>query len=864
MRSKIFVLLACSLFLSVSLLQAQAPAQWTFMVYMAADNDLEPFAINDLMEMQAVGSTDDVNIIVQMDRAEGYEELVGDWTDARRFRIEAPQGTSGSGDFGFQREVALDLFRNLNPEQLGISQEDFDTQLAQLENASVEDLEAFVLPQRIAPLGGGAQMIGLQQTALENLGETNTGDPQTLVDFVTWTVENFPAEHYALQIWNHGGGWIMVASDESTEDHDALTLTEFEGALETIQSETGIERFDLLSYDACLMSQLEVFQTIAPYAAYSIASEEVIPGAGWEYVTPFAALTANPSMDAVTFGQIVVDSYINFYSTVITNYDAFDLGIVDLSQVDAFDNAISDFAATVSANPEAVLADIADARNNAQFFGGGAPDEEAYFSAVDVLDFMGLLVEHSSDAALVDAANNVIAAGENLVVYHQASEALMNSKGISIYFPQNAEAYAVGGNDQTYPEQSINDDWESFLATYNGTAQSVSSNLLVDITAVYPESGTSSIYTPPVIVYNTDGTNIMDVSFAVSLQLEDGNQIILDIASLVSAEVDENGDFYEDYEDGFTTTEFYWNVEMPVITDGETIVPTVLLSNSDNPDEAIVSGDYYIQGQGDPMTAYLIFDFATSEVSSVWGITEGASGSAPHLLRPELGDVFVPTWRFIDGDGNLQFVSSETPLFFSQEPFSFQIVPAPSGVYNMTILSTDAAGNKAFDTVEIAVDNEGLDTAYRGFTDLSMGINFLYPWEWSDPLGQSFGEDGYRLIINDSNEEIFIYVESYPSESLDEVLEWAEASLSEIEGIEFDEPFFGEVNGAEAVSVAYYYVDENDTEHTGIATAVYVEELGLGYLIDLDAPSDLSEEAAFVYDSLINSLSFFEPIVSEE
>src|SRR5690349_9127749 len=122
------------------------------MVYMASDNDLERYAINDLMEMQAAGSTDDVNIIVQMDRGEGYEEYVGDWTDARRFRIEAPQGTSGTGDFTFNRDAALDFFRNLDPNQLGISQEDFDNQIAQLENAAPEEFEAFVLKQQIAPL----------------------------------------------------------------------------------------------------------------------------------------------------------------------------------------------------------------------------------------------------------------------------------------------------------------------------------------------------------------------------------------------------------------------------------------------------------------------------------------------------------------------------------------------------------------------------------------------------------------------------------------------------------------------------------------------------------------------------------------
>jgi hypothetical protein len=42
---------------------------------------------------------------------------------------------------------------------------------------------------------------------LEDMGEQNMGDPTVLRDFVIWGVTHYPAEHYALVIWNHGGGW---------------------------------------------------------------------------------------------------------------------------------------------------------------------------------------------------------------------------------------------------------------------------------------------------------------------------------------------------------------------------------------------------------------------------------------------------------------------------------------------------------------------------------------------------------------------------------------------------------------------------------------------------------------------------------
>jgi hypothetical protein len=50
-----------------------AAKSWTFMVYMAGDNNLDPEGVLDLKEMKKVGSSDRVNVIAQFDRASGHE-----------------------------------------------------------------------------------------------------------------------------------------------------------------------------------------------------------------------------------------------------------------------------------------------------------------------------------------------------------------------------------------------------------------------------------------------------------------------------------------------------------------------------------------------------------------------------------------------------------------------------------------------------------------------------------------------------------------------------------------------------------------------------------------------------------------------
>jgi hypothetical protein len=50
----------------------QTGQSWTILVYMAADNNLEPFALQDLTEMASNGSTANAHIVVQIDRSAGY------------------------------------------------------------------------------------------------------------------------------------------------------------------------------------------------------------------------------------------------------------------------------------------------------------------------------------------------------------------------------------------------------------------------------------------------------------------------------------------------------------------------------------------------------------------------------------------------------------------------------------------------------------------------------------------------------------------------------------------------------------------------------------------------------------------------
>lgn len=71
-------ILIMSIFLTVSLgwaKQRQSKAQWTFMVYLDADNNLDYFGYQNVDSMETVGSTPDMNIVVLWDKYDDVANL---------------------------------------------------------------------------------------------------------------------------------------------------------------------------------------------------------------------------------------------------------------------------------------------------------------------------------------------------------------------------------------------------------------------------------------------------------------------------------------------------------------------------------------------------------------------------------------------------------------------------------------------------------------------------------------------------------------------------------------------------------------------------------------------------------------------
>ena len=65
-----------------------AVAQWTVMVYMSGDNNLEDFIVKDLeQELGVAGSNANVQIVALADRGPGYDTSRGDWRSTKLYHV---------------------------------------------------------------------------------------------------------------------------------------------------------------------------------------------------------------------------------------------------------------------------------------------------------------------------------------------------------------------------------------------------------------------------------------------------------------------------------------------------------------------------------------------------------------------------------------------------------------------------------------------------------------------------------------------------------------------------------------------------------------------------------------------------------
>jgi hypothetical protein len=231
--------------------KAATDKEWTIMVFVNGKNNLEPYALKDMNEMEMIGSSDKVNIVTEVGRIAGYDSTDGDWKTARRYLVKKDNDT---------KKISSPIVQ----------------ELAKVDMGDYKHLVEFTKWAQAAY-------------------------PAKHYMLIVWN-------HGAGWIKSRGMEAAKgISYDDQTGNH--ITTPQLGLAMK------AIGKIDVIGTDACLMQMPEVNYEIKDYVDYIVASEETEPGDGYTYNTFLGPVVAKPTMSAKEVGAQAVNAYADHYGT---------------------------------------------------------------------------------------------------------------------------------------------------------------------------------------------------------------------------------------------------------------------------------------------------------------------------------------------------------------------------------------------------------------------------------------------------------------------------------------------------------------------------------------------------------------------
>lgn len=280
--------------------------------------------------------------------------------------------------------------------------------------------------------------------AVADWGERNFGDKQTLIDFVTWTKANHPADHYALYFWGHGWNWHPGYVMQDDTDNDTLDMEEIEAALPSI----GF--IDMVGFDGCNMASIEVQMLWHGHATALAHSQEWVGGEGVEYDVVLAQLAANPNMTA---DQVAVAT-----SQSASNDKTWSAVAVD-NRFDTLLTAVNEWSSALQAELTANRRKYDQAFGATRSFWQAPMDKDLYDMAFEMKYKVSDMNIKNKSQAVMDAVNAV-------VLHERHVNEYADVHGITIYHISRA---TEKDSDYTYYRTldfALQTGWDEFLDAY--------------------------------------------------------------------------------------------------------------------------------------------------------------------------------------------------------------------------------------------------------------------------------------------------------------------------------------------------------------------------------------------------------------
>lgn len=261
-----------------------AEKDWTLLVFLNGNNNLDRFGALDINEMEQVGSTDKINVVVQ-------------WASLRA---------------GSTKRVYVKKDDNTNAVTSPVVQD-----MGRVDMGDWRSLVDFI-----------------------EWGVKNYPAKRYFVD-----VWDHGSGWHRLKMMNNGIAPTDISWDDNTGHH--ITTQQLGDALREGARIIG-HKIDLYGSDACLMAMAEVANEVSDSVSFFAGSEEVEPGDGWPYDGVLRRWAATPAIEGGELGKILTEEYIASYSRKLSARGSqgdseVTFSIFDLNKMDLLNNAVTTF-----------------------------------------------------------------------------------------------------------------------------------------------------------------------------------------------------------------------------------------------------------------------------------------------------------------------------------------------------------------------------------------------------------------------------------------------------------------------------------------------------------------------------------------
>jgi len=312
--------------------------------------------------------------------------------------------------------------------------------------------------------GNTRNLITIRNGEFESItdwGWASMGSGESLLEFLEYGLQEYPADRTAVILWDHGAGSEAgICFDDTTQEQDGLSLVEINDVLYDLNERLNGFHIDLFGCDACMMATYEMAAMLSYYDIdYFVASEELEPGLGWSYTPWLKAVSKDPGMTTEALCERIVDSYMEAGQEAAPD-SYLTLSAIDLGKMEGLQSAMEDLGAVLlNEMAQGNAADVRRGRSRMYTFGAYAD------GSWDMVD-LGAMLDAYAQFAPDGAAQARKAMGQAVRINRQ-SDNLDPCCGLSVLIPQDTkdefESYIEGLDLSFYMP-----NWMGFVKAYAG------------------------------------------------------------------------------------------------------------------------------------------------------------------------------------------------------------------------------------------------------------------------------------------------------------------------------------------------------------------------------------------------------------